>query len=245
MVIQFQPTNILNPYIRGEINNRQEESNEDKTTVHTGKLLSQQETNQKSQTEKLYEQIERTKETIKSVKENEKLSSKIKQEKVEQLEKDMQELQKQLIEVQHQEQEEKLKEEQEKKEKEKMKELTPEEREKKVYEAQGKMIAGIAVAADKLQEAMPAYHKVKEYTTQAKLGMGPKYGGNLSISEVQGLSMKAASYGKNMMKSLNEAEEAMNSIGKEVEVYTQYNKKDKEEDEKDLGEKVETSHNLY
>ncbi len=239
MVIQFQTTNILNPYTKGEIKNTQGESKETKNAVHAGKLLSQQEYNQKSQTERLYEQIERTKETIKGIKENEKMSSKIKQEKVEQLEKDIQELQKQLIEAQHQEQEEKLKEEQEKKENEKMNQLTPEDREKKVHEAQGKMIAGIAIAADKIQEAIPAYHKVKEYTTQAKLGMGPKYGGNLSVSEVQGLSMKASQYGNNMMKSLNEAEEAMNKVGKEVEVYTKYNKKDKEEEEKFLGEKVE------
>ena len=74
MVIQFQTTNILNPYTKGEIKNTQGESKETKNTVHAGKLLSQQEYNQKSQTERLYEQIERTKETIKGIKENEKMS---------------------------------------------------------------------------------------------------------------------------------------------------------------------------
>lgn len=58
------------------------------------------------------------------------------------------------------------------------------------------MLAGSAVAVNHIEEARPAYAKVKAYTTEAKLGMGAKFSGNLSTAEVNGLFSKAAQYEK-------------------------------------------------
>lgn len=238
MQIQIQGTHIGSnqslPFVNQ--NKKAEEKQGDALTIHATQMTAKQAKNKQDRTKSLYEQIEKLQESMQKVRENEKLSCEAKTEQLEQMRKEIQEIQQQIAKVQQQEQETRLKEEQEKKAKEEEESLTPEEREKKANEAQQKMLAGIAVAVNHIEEARPAYAKVKAYTTEAKMGMGAKLGGNLSTVEVNGLFSKAAQYGKEMMQSLDKANSLAASAGKAVEAYQKHKKLGEQEVQKKLDE---------
>ncbi|MHC1748628.1 MAG: hypothetical protein AB9856_09635 [Cellulosilyticaceae bacterium] len=232
MNIQMQGSSMMKGYSVPFFNqNKADKVQTDALTINAAEVKARQNHNKQDQTKYFYEQIEKIKESIQKVQADENLPGKIKADQLKQMRKEMLELQQQLAKVQEQEKTEKLKVEQEKRAKEDEKKLTPEEREKKVHEAQQKMLSGIAVAVNKVEKAVPAYNKVKEYTTKAKLGMGSKYGGNLSAAEVGVLFSKAAQYGKEMMQSLNEAKLTTNSVGKALEAYQSHKKKDEQEED--------------
>ncbi len=185
-------------------------------------------------------QIEKLQESIKKVEQDEKLSSKEKTDQIKAMQKEVQELQKQIIETQQREQEEKIKEQQEKHNEEEAKHLSPEENERKAQEAQKKALTDFAVASDRLKAAVPFYYKVKEYSTRASLGSGSKYGGNLSVEAVEGLSLKAAKYGKLMVKELRAADRLVKSAIRVSEEYNKHKKASPESEDKDEnGVKVE------
>lgn len=237
MFIQIQENSMMKSYNLPFSNqNSKAKVQGDQLTISAAEMKAKQTSNKQDQTKSLYEKIEQIQESMQKVQENEKLSREAKTKQLEQMRKEIQEIQQQIAKVQQQEQEEKLKAQQEKQAKEDEKRLTPEEREKKINEAQQKMLVGIAVAAHKVEEAALAYYKVKAYTTQAKLGMGTKYGGNLSTAEVTGLLDKAAQYGKEMMQSLSEANQEALSVGKAVEAYQRHKNLGKQEESQDQEE---------
>lgn len=212
-------------------NKKSEDNQQDTLTIKASQMKANQAQNKQDRTKSLYEQIEKIQESMQKVRENEKISSEIKTKQLEQMRKELQEIQQQIAKIQQLEQETQIKEQQEKKAAADEKKLTPEERENKVSEAQQKMLAGIAVAANHIEEARPAYAKVKQYTTEAKLGMGVKFGGNLSAVEVEGLFSKAAQYGKEMMESLSKADQSAILAGKAVEAYQKHRKLSEQEKE--------------
>lgn len=224
-------------------NQNKDTSESRKTTIQAAELQANQMKNKEDHRLKYFNnQMDKLKESLQKVRENEKLSREEKQRQIEGIQKQMQDMQQQLAEYQRTMQEKEIKEQQEKKEKEEAKHLTAEEHEKKAHAAQQQMLAGIAVAASNVQEAHVPYSKVKEYTNQAKLTMGSKFGGNASAAQTAALFEEASKYGRMMMKELTEANEGIKSTHKAIEAYEKHKKR--AEDKKEIQEQQEVQNEI-
>lgn len=170
-----------------------------------------------SQTKALYKQLDTLQKEMTKVKESD-LDSKSKNDAIKDLQTQMADLQKQLAELQQ-------KEVTEKKEKEDTSNiyLTDEEKKQAAQKAESEMMSNLASATSQIKIAEAPLAQARKHITEAKLGMGAKYGGNLSAGEVSSLFNKAThslSYATNNLRDANGlSKETVNAI-KEYQKHT-------------------------
>lgn len=214
---------------------KQNADHNDKTvSINGAAVKAKQEQNTKSNPMKnLMGQIQRLQEEMEKVKKDEKLTEAEKNKQLQKMQEELAELQKQIAEISQKEEEEKAKKKQEKQAEEEIKRLSPEEQEKKIKEIEHMALVNFAAAAIHMNQAESYYFKLKKCRTEGQLGMGPKYGGNLSAAEVAGHFQKAAKYASKMTEELKEAEKLSVSAGRVIEAYKKHKKEEKIEQDQD------------
>lgn len=236
MYIQASSTtsiqNYNQPFATSNKQDEEQAKQEEEIVVNATEMKDKQNHNKQSRIEAIYKRIDKLEEDIQNIKVDPDLTREIKNDKIKILREEIEGLKEDIIITREQEQEERIREaeekQQEKEENEEAK-LTPEERERKVQEAQQKMLSGIAGAMSKISESRVSASKANEYETEGKLGMGPKYKGNLSVAELDVVFSKAAKYGRKLSQSLQDAQQSAYLTKKVAKTYQDYKTQVEEE----------------